>query len=76
MAEELTWRRRYGGYITFTGAETVAIGTIWMGVALLLHVEYFWNASPRLTYFEQVGKLIAYLIIAGGAASLLIGLFA
>jgi len=67
---------KYHGVRMVTGPAAVGMGIFWIGVALLLHFNNVsWNPSPRFAYFEQVGKLVACLLIGAGFVLMVFGVF-
>ena len=61
------WPGRGRGF-TLLGPDAIAMGIVILGVALFINVSQFWTLSPRLARFEEIGKLIATLLVIGGFA--------
>ena len=51
------------------------MGVVILGIAFLIHVNFFWNAYLRLAYYEVVGQLIGAVCIIGGLAFIIINNF-
>lgn len=58
--------RRMGIYWV-KDAPALAIGAAWLGIALALHMHYFWGRVEPVWRFSDLGVLAGLLAMAGGA---------
>jgi len=57
--------RRSGSFYQCYGLSATALGSLYLCVALFVHLHWFWTASPRFWGYAQLGKLIAALGMIG-----------
>jgi hypothetical protein len=72
VVQKWVWRGRYGSRFVLLDADAVAMGIVIIGIAFLIHVKYFWNASLRMAYYEVAGQIIGSACIAGGLVFILL----
>jgi hypothetical protein len=56
--------------VEFQGLAATALGSLYLSIAVFMHLHFFWTASPRYWGYAQLGKLIATAGIIGS-----VGLF-
>jgi hypothetical protein len=56
----------YGGEghatMTVHGMNAVAVGTMFLAVALFMHCEFFWGAIYQSIWFAELGEIVAGLV--------------
>lgn len=57
---------RWGGRIRLEGTEAVMMGVAWLGLALILHMRYFWGRVEPVWRFAGLGTIIGILLIIIG----------
>jgi hypothetical protein len=54
-------------FFEYHGLPATALGTVYLSIAVFMHLHYFWTASPRFWGYAQLGKMLA-------AAAIIIGI--
>jgi hypothetical protein len=62
--------RQSGRFFECHGLSATALGSLYLCIAVFMHLHWFWTASPRFWGYAQLGKLIAALGMIGS-----VGLF-
>jgi hypothetical protein len=45
--------------VEYHGLAATSLGSLYLSIAVFMHLHFFWTASPRYWGYAQLGKLIA-----------------